>query len=281
MLDKSVNPYRDDLAAIKLKGVIEAPKYIEPQTFQIVKSATPILANPAKNAVQISEALCGEIVEVYDIANGFAWGQLVNDQYVGYVPLDAICNNLVTTTRKIKVLRTYGFESPNVKSSIIGSFSLNAEVCANGEAANGFANCGVHGWIYEAHLCEIGIYASCPIAIAKWFLKVPYLWGGKQSFGLDCSGLTQMAFAACGINLPRDSRLQEAIGENIEFDERLLNLRVGDLVFWQGHVAMMIDEVNIIHANAYHMMVEIESLSEAVTRSDATGIKLRTIRRIL
>ncbi|KAF0117500.1 MAG: hypothetical protein FD163_1505 [Hyphomonadaceae bacterium] len=281
MLDKSINPYRDDLAAIKLKGMVNAPKYVEPQTFQIVKSAAPILAKPAQKAEQISEALCGEIMEVYDVSNGFAWGQLVKDQYVGYVSIDAICNNIVTTTHKVKVLRTYGFENPNVKTPIIGTFSLGAEVCATGETANGFANCGVHGWIHETHLSEIGEYASDPIAIAKWFLKAPYLWGGKQSFGLDCSGLTQIAFAACGINLPRDSRLQETIGENIEFDGGLHNLRAGDLVFWQGHVAMLIDDVNIIHANAYHMMVEIEPLSAAKERSDASGIALRTISRIL
>lgn len=281
MLDKSVNPYRSDLAAIKLKELVTAPKYAHPQLFQIAKSAAPILASPAPNAEQISEALCGEMVEIYEIANGFGWGQMVKDQYVGYIEVDALCNNMIKTNYKIKALRTYGFESPNVKAPVIATFSMGAEVCGIGETANGFANCGVHGWIYEAHLCALDEFASDPIAIAKWFLRAPYRWGGKQSFGLDCSGLTQIVFSACGINLPRDSRLQEEIGENIEFDAQLHNLRAGDLVFWKGHVAMMVDETNIIHANAYHMMVEIEPLTEAVKRSDAIGIYLRTIRRIL
>jgi hypothetical protein len=281
MLDKSINLYREDLAALKLKNIVEAQRYAAPQIYQISKSAAPVLAAPIHGSEQISEALCGEIVEVYEVTNGYAWSQLVNDDYVGHIKIDAINENIFKPTHKIRALRTYGFESPNVKAPVIMTFSLGATLCATGESKCGFVDCGVHGWVFEEHLCPLGDFFSNPVEIAKWFLKAPYLWGGRQSFGLDCSGLTQIAFGACGVKLPRDSRLQEAIGEKIEFDESLRNLRAGDLAFWQGHVAMMIDDTNIIHANAHHMMVEIEPLSDAVKRSDATNINLRTIRRLL
>ena len=110
------------------------------------------------------------------------------------------------------------------------------------------------------------------VSVAEKFLGVPYLWGGKTSFGLDCSGLVQVSLQACGIQSLRDSDMQERnAGARIEMDSSLKNLQRGDLIFWKGHVAIARDATTIIHANAFHMAVAIEPVAEAVARIRASG----------
>ena len=123
------------------------------------------------------------------------------------------------------------------------------------------------------------------VAVAERFIGVPYLWGGKTSLGLDCSGLVQIALTACGIACPRDSHMQEqALGAPLAFERVLARdysgLRRGDLLFWQGHVAMVRDSATLIHANAFHMAVAIEPIGDAITRIAATGSELTSVRRI-
>ncbi len=99
------------------------------------------------------------------------------------------------------------------------------------------------------------------------FLGAPYLWGGRDSLGLDCSGLVQQALYAVGAACPRDTDQQALLGESVPRSE----LARGDLVFWRGHVGMMLDETRLIHANAHHMAVAIEPLSAAVARIAGKG----------
>lgn len=280
LLDKSINPYRDDLAAIKLKGQVKAEKFVEPIIYQVKNAATTIKAAPNSDATQISEALAGELIDIYEIKDGFAWGQLQRDNYVGYFPIDVISNTIIKNSHKIKVLRTYGFAGPKVEEKVLATLSIGAEINPNGEKQNGYVNCGEFGWIYENHICPIDEYHKDPIEIAKLFLNAPYLWGGKQSLGLDCSGLAQIANWVCGKNLPRDAYVQETCGIGVDINPDLSGLKRGDLVFWQGHVAMMIDDSNIIHANAFHMCVAIEPLEEANQRYIELGLPIRNIRRI-
>ena len=121
------------------------------------------------------------------------------------------------------------------------------------------------GWFVDEHLVPIGQAEADHAAVAERFVGAPYLWGGRESLGLDCSGLVQQALYACGRDCPRDSDQQAAMGRPVEAPRR------GDLVFWRGHVAIMISEVDIIHANAWHMAVAVEPLGEAVARIGRLG----------
>ena len=125
------------------------------------------------------------------------------------------------------------------------------------------------GWMVEAHLTPIGLYFDDLAELAKAYLAAPYQWGGRESAGLDCSGLVQQALYAAGRAGPRDTDMQGArVGRPVGRAE----LRRGDLVFWPGHVAMMIDETHILHANAHHMAVRIEPLADAIARIEAAGV---------
>jgi len=113
--------------------------------------------------------------------------------------------------------------------------------------------------------------------VAERFAGAPYLWGGKTALGLDCSGLVQIALAACGIACPRDSDMQEqALGAPVADHS---DLRRGDLIFWKGHVAIVRDGENLLHANAYHMTVAIEPIADAVIRIGEADSTITSVRR--
>ena len=280
MLDKSINPYRNDIAAEKLRGLVDCPKFVTPVTKQIVAGGTSIKSMPRKYSEQASEAQCGETFDVYDVNDGYAWGQISRDNYVGYIALSDLSDEVIAPNLKIKALRTYGFAIPKVQGQVVANLSMNALVTSNGEVENGFVNCGRHGWIYQKHLAELNEFYSDPATVAQMYLGAPYYWGGVQSYGLDCSGLAQSSFRACGIDLPRDAYMQEKCGQEVAINEDLAGLQRNDLIFWKGHVGIMLSETQIIHANGWHMCVAIENLVDTNTRYLSKDLAIRSIRRI-
>jgi cell wall-associated NlpC family hydrolase len=185
---------------------------------------------------------------------------------VGFVAEEDLAAIGAPATHQVAVPRTYAFAEPNIKSRPIGLYSLNALTAI--EATEGrFAKGEGTGWFVAAHLAPVGVAVSDYVAVAERFLGAPYQWGGRESLGLDCSGLVQQALAACGAAVPRDTDLQLAFFAPIAEDQR----RRGDLVFWKGHVAVLLDADTILHANAHHMAVAIEPLAQARARIEAAG----------
>jgi cell wall-associated NlpC family hydrolase len=168
-------------------------------------------------------------------------------------------------THTVRALRTYGFSGPSIKTAPVGLYSMNALVAAEGREGRFVKTAG--GWFVEEHLAPIDQPAADFVAVAEQFAGTPYLWGGRQSLGLDCSGLVQQALYATGRDCPRDSDQQASLGAPVAPDQ----LRRGDLVFWRGHVAIMLNATDIIHANGNRMAVTTEPLAEAIARTVATG----------
>lgn len=265
--DARLTPARPDLASRDLEGVVAAARYVDPQAMQAKTPATAIRGAPAADAEQLNQLLFGERFVVLEVRDGFAWGQALRDGYVGFVAADDLGPAGPEPTHWVSALRTYAFAQPSIKTAAQGPFSLNALAAV--EAREGrFAKVAGAGWIVEQHLTPIGRWEDDWAGVAERFLEAPYLWGGRESLGLDCSGLAQQALMACGRACPRDSDQQAAgVGRPVTLEE----VTRGDLVFWRGHVAIALDARRIIHANAHHMAVAVEPLEEAVRRIAAAG----------
>lgn len=264
--DRRLTLVRDGLADIRLEGLVRAQRFATAQPMQASAPIAAIRKAPAPDAEQEDQLAFGERFDVLFEVDGFAFGQARRDGYVGYVTSDALSAPVLAPTHQVSAIRTYGFSQPDIKSAIVGLYSLNALVTV--EAREGrFVRCARSGWFVEAHLTPIGRGESDYVAVAQRFLGAPYQWGGRESLGLDCSALIQQSLAACNRACPRDTDLQRGFFPEIQASER----RRGDLVFWKGHVAILLDPDTILHANAHHMAVAIEPLAQAIARIKAAG----------
>jgi cell wall-associated NlpC family hydrolase len=259
-----------EVAAAALEGIVPAPRYAPPTPMQATAVRTGLLKAPDPNAEQADELLFGEGFEVLETKGGFAFGRAIRDGYVGWVDEAALGDPGPPPSHRVSVPATFAFLEPSIKTPVVHRLSLNA--LATVEAREGrFLKLHGSGWVVAHHLTPIGVFAGDPAAVALQFLGVPYLWGGRSSDGLDCSGLVQQALYACGLGCPRDSDQQAALGAALEIAADLKGLARNDLVFWPGHVGIMLDETRLLHANAHAMCVSIEPLAEAVTRIEAAG----------
>lgn len=279
-LDLRITPARGDIAAASLKGQVKAKKFVEGVRFQVATSTAPIRKSADAGAEQVNQALFGETFMAYEQHKGWAWGQLESDGYVGYMSLNNLVERVNEPTHRVSVLRSFVFERPDLKSPVIMTLSTNAKVRVDSEE-RGFAKIAGSGWIFRAHIASLAEREPDFVAVAERYLGAPYLWGGRESIGLDCSGLVQASLEAAGVKVLRDSDMQAAsVGTMIEPGEGFANLKRGDLVFWTGHVGIMLDATRLIHANAWHMAVEIEPLAEAVARIRPVAGEVKVVRRL-
>ena len=265
LLDHRLTLARDGVAARSLKGAVAAERYVDTVARQVSVPSTAIRRTASATGEQVDQVLFGERFDVLDEGNGWAFGQAGRDGYVGYVEAVALGAPGAELTHTVRALRTYGFSGPSIKTAPVGLYSMNALVTAEGREGRFVKTAG--GWFVEEHLAPIDQPAADFVAVAEQFAGTPYLWGGRQSLGLDCSGLVQQALYATGRDCPRDSDQQASLGTPVAPDQ----LRRGDLVFWRGHVAIMLNATDIIHANGNRMAVTTEPLAEAIARTVATG----------
>lgn len=271
-LDKRINAYRPDLAAAHLAGLVEAARFVEGEPASVAAGRAALHGEPSFKVSQDSELLHGERVTVYDRKDGWAWVQAVNDDYVGYVREEQLAAPF-DTHLQIAALMTPVFPAADIKAPIKDMLPMTAEVNLLTKL-NDFLLIAPDSWVHRRHVASLDEVQSDYAAVAEAFFGVPYVWGGKTFAGLDCSGLVQTALAACGIRSPRDTDMMEQ-----SFPDSGPRPERGDLIFWKGHVGIMLDEERLLHANAHHMMVVIEPLGEAVERIEKTAGPMTAIKR--
>jgi cell wall-associated NlpC family hydrolase len=276
-LDPRLHPYRPDLAAAALEGRVEAGRYVAGTCRQMTRGTSALRRAPDVGAELTSELLSGEVVTVYDEADGWAWVQNQTDGYVGYTPAVALSAEVRQSSHVVKALRSFVYPEPDLKAPPCDTLGMSGTVAVTGRRA-GFCALAGGGWVYGRHLAPLDQPAPDYVATALEFLGAPYLWGGKTSLGLDCSALVQVALNRAGLPCPRDSDMQaERLGERRPAEAPLAR---GDLVFLTGHVAIALDARNVVHATAHDMLVAIEPLADLVARAErATGRGISVVRR--
>jgi cell wall-associated NlpC family hydrolase len=284
-LDPRLNAYRADLADLALQGQVEAMRFVPGEPFCIAASSAPLRRAPSDGAALDTEALRGEEVRVFETTrDGWSWAQLAVDRYVGWMPHAALAALGAEPTHRVCVLRTLVFTEPDIKSPPLAGLPLGAVVTVVGAAEDHNARYALidpAGAVVDQHLAPLVGTAADWTGVAELFVGTPYLWGGKTSLGIDCSGLIQIAFQMGGVAAPRDTDMQAAeLGVALPLGGGIPPLRRGDLVFWQGHVGVMRDADTLLHANAHAMAVASEPLAVALQRMEGRGLRPTAVRRV-
>jgi cell wall-associated NlpC family hydrolase len=280
MHDPRLTPARGDLAAKYLEGRVEAARFVAGEECEISEAIAPLRKGPSADAELATQALLGERVTIYDRnGEGFAWGQLNGDGYVGWLPDRALTKPGAAATHKVTAIRTFAFPGPSIKLSPVDALVMGTTLTVVREKG-AFAVTRQNWYLPRQHLVGIDEMAEDFVAVAERFVGTPYLWGGKSSLGIDCSGLVQVSLNAAGTGCPRDSDMQrDGLGRTLDAAEST-RLQRGDLIFWNGHVAIARDAETIVHANAHHMTTVIENTRDAVARIKAAGSEILAIKRL-
>ncbi|MEM9432225.1 MAG: NlpC/P60 family protein [Pseudomonadota bacterium] len=273
--DPRITAARPDLAARALEGAVLAERFVDGTPMVVTAPVLDLTRSPDRGVALDTQLLSGEVFTVYeyDGDTGLAWGQSETDGYVGYVSVAGLETADGPVDHVVSALATHIYPEPALKTRPLEALPMGAAFRA-GPVSDGFVEVAGGGFVPAQHVARKSAFASDPVEVAERFIGVPYLWGGRSAFGLDCSALVQLAFAACGTALPRDSDQQDGAIAAIAGP-----LQRGDLVFWSGHVGIMADGESLVHANAHHMSVVKEPLAEAEARIAAQGEGPVTARR--
>jgi cell wall-associated NlpC family hydrolase len=279
--DRRLTPARADLAAAHLQGQVESARFVEGRTVRVELPVVPLAPSRVVNAARDSELLYGEEAVLYEDDAGFAYVQSARDGYVGYAVSPAFRPRRAPATHRVAVSRTHLYPGPNIKLPPNWLIHRNSRLTIERETSQ-FAVTDTGAHVIAAHLEPLDRVASDFVVVAESYLGTPYLWAGRTSLGIDCSGLVQTALEACGIAVPRDTDMQEkAVGAAVAFDGDVTALRRGDLVFWKGHVGIVAGPDALLHANGHHMMVVAEPLSGAIARiRDKSYGEVTSVRRL-
>ena len=259
--DKRISPIRKGLASADYKGLIKNSRFVKGTVYTVNTTYAPLYSEKSQKNLT-SQLLFGEYFKVFDVNNEVAWGQSVRDNYVGYTSIQNLKKRKIISNYKVRSLRTFIYGSPNIKCDPINYLSFNSLVNVANKQKN-FSFIPSVGWCVSKDLSQIKNINFNLYDISLQYLQTPYLGGGRDSMGLDCSGLIQNLYQMIGINLPRDTDLQADYFSKYVDESKL---KLGDLIFWRGHVAMAINKKDIIHANAHHMKTQIEPLKSAKKR---------------
>lgn len=264
-LDRRLNAFRDDLADARLEGRVAAARFVAGQPAAVAVGAAGLRRAPGGRLD--SQVLYCEPLLVFEERDGWAWVQAETDGYVGYVEANALAARGAETTHRVAVRSTFLFPEPDIKAPVRQVLSLTTPLAVVGRQGR-FAVTPV-GYVWADHLTTCDRIQPDHVETALAFLHTPYLWGGKSSAGVDCSGLVQLACRAAGLACPRDTDMQEAseaLGPQVD---PAAPPQRGDLIFWSGHVAIALDAETVLNATAHFLSTVIEPLAELDARARA------------
>ncbi|WP_455478795.1 C40 family peptidase [Bartonella sp. B10] len=268
MIDKDSKLYalRDNLPDQHLETKITTQRFVPGEKKRVNTAVAGLFKENNKKSQRQTECLLGEELLIFEQGETMSWVQSLKDGCVGYIDTMILCSSTIKQTHIVSVPRTFQYLQADLHGPMECPLSMGSKVSVVNETE-------VRGTMYSIlengkaiithHLSPIGQVFKDYVTVAETFIHTPYLWGGVSGFGIDCSGLVQLSMMMTGKMVLRNTAQQKTIGIALTDSDKLQR---GDLIFWKGHVAIMIDHENIIHANGFSMNVMIEPLEEAVTR---------------
>ncbi len=264
MRDRRITPANGRVAHVSLRATEKTERFVEGEAGSVVEPIADLMATP--EGTRDRQLLMGDGVLILERRAGFAFLQSKKDGYCGYIAETAL-GDPTAATHRVVAPATHLYPAPDMKRREIAALSFGARLAVVAEHERFFeTERGM--FLPRPHLAPVDEAMQDPAAVAEMFLGAPYLWGGNSRSGIDCSGLVQAALLACGIFCPGDSDLQQNIGHELAGRS---GLRRGDMIFWKGHVAMVLDGIVLIHANAFRMAVTVEGIDDAIERIAAQG----------
>ena len=234
---------------------------------QVCVGRSPLRKTPDLDAEMVSQILLGETVTLHHQEGPYGLVQNLSDGYVGWTEMATLSASILPPTHSINVPLLHSYAAPSIRAAPQMQLGAGGRLTVTDQTEGAFVQCARVGWVHSALVAPIDQTESDPAAVAERLLGTPYLWGGREGEGIDCSGLVQLAYAACGISAPRDSDMQfQWFGEPLANWDTPNQLHRNDLIFWRGHVGIMLDPHTLLHANAHHMAVAQEPLPEAIQR---------------
>ena len=234
----------------------------------IINSSAFMKSEPTETSPLETECLFGEKVEILDESLDWVYCKLNTDNYHGWVKKEGL-GKTENPTHRVIANRSFVYEDKNPKSNYLLYLPLGAQLVINNIQSewaeiNLYNNKKQVGYVPSTHMVNLDHKVKDWVAIAELSLGTPYKWGGRDTIGIDCSALLQLTYQTYGENIPRNTSQQ------VKLKKKYINdidyLKRGCVVFWEGHVGIMIDKFNCIHANAFHMQTKIEPLDKIIVR---------------
>lgn len=240
----------------------------------VIKSSTRMQSNTSNRSLLETECLFGETIEILDQKHEWVYCKLVTDNYCGWLKKNSL-GKLKLTTHRIINKRTFIYRYPDAKSLVLTYLPMGSRITVEemnfGWAETSFLinNKLKIGYVPSTHIVDVTNKVKDWVSQAQQLEGVPYKWGGRDTIGIDCSALLQLSYQTYGQLIPRNTAQQVNLKKRTI--KNMEDLKRGCVVFWKGHVGIMIDSLNCIHSNAYHMKTTTEPLVEINRRMGDDG----------
>jgi len=234
---------------------------------QIIKSIAELREKPTSTSSLLTECVYGESFKVLSVKNGWMYGTLITDNYSGWLK-KIVLGTYFQPSHRVVVPNTFLYRYPDEKSDVHQCLSIGSMILThntiNKWAIITLQNYSDKFYIPTSHILEIDFKKQDWINTSESLLNTPYKWGGRGFAGLDCSALLQLSLQTKGLNVPRNTNDQYNF--LLKLHNNKTSMKRGSIIFWKGHVGIMIDNENIIHANAFHMKTSIEAIKTVSLR---------------
>ena len=225
-----------------------------------------------------NELLFGEKIEINKVTGDWFFCQSLLDGYLGWINIKYL-SDVIDVNHRVINLRSNLYEKDNLKANILFHLPLGSKLNVIKETKEWSKiqyynrNHLCEGFVPNKDIIPINNKVLDWVSIAESLLNTPYKWGGRDSQSVDCSSLIQLSLETIGIYFPRNTKQQIELfkGKNDNIFNR------GTLIYWDGHVGVMIDKENFLHANSFHMKVTIEPLIKVKKRAQTLGSKIAKV----